>query len=89
MSNITRRDFIKLGTASSGLAAAGLGTNAVFAGNVKLAQGGKDFSQTGEKLKAVPSSCWQCVTRDGIIGYVCDGRRSKRLPLPIYLVILC
>ena len=27
--------------------------------------------------KAVPSACWQCVTRDGIVGYVEDGRLVK------------
>ncbi len=78
MSNITRRDFIKLGTASSGLAAAGLGAGSALAGNIKFAEGGRDFSpQTGKERKAIPSACWQCVTRDGIIGYVEDGRLVK------------
>ncbi len=78
MSNITRRDFIKLGAASSGLAAAGLGTGSALAGSIKFAEGGRDFSpQTGKERKAIPSACWQCVTRDGIIGYVEDGRLVK------------
>ncbi len=78
MSTITRRNFLKLGTAGSGLAAAGLGTGAALAGTVKLDQAGRDFSfETGKERKAVPSSCWQCVTRDGIIGYVEDGRLAK------------
>ncbi|MHC4336442.1 MAG: molybdopterin-containing oxidoreductase family protein, partial [Planctomycetota bacterium] len=78
MSNITRRDFIKLGTAGSGLAAAGLGTQSALTGSIKLAEGGKDFSpETGKERKAVPSACWQCVTRDGIVGFVEDGRLVK------------
>jgi anaerobic selenocysteine-containing dehydrogenase len=40
--------------------------------------GRRGFSQaTGKELKAIPSACWQCVTRDGIIGYVEDGRLKK------------
>ncbi|MFQ6034415.1 MAG: molybdopterin-dependent oxidoreductase [Sedimentisphaerales bacterium] len=78
MSNITRRDFLKLGTASSTLAAAGLGAGATLAGSIKLTEGGRNFSvRTGKQLKAIPSACWQCVTRDGIIGYVEDGRLVK------------
>lgn len=46
MSNITRRDFIKLGAASSGLAAAGLGTGSALAGSIKFAEGGRDFENT-------------------------------------------
>ena len=78
ISSITRRDLLKLGTAASGLAAVGLDTGSAFAGSIKLAQAGQDFSpDTGKKRKAVPSACWQCVTRDGIVGYVEDGRLVK------------
>ncbi len=78
MSQITRRDLLKLGAASAGLAASGLGAGAALAGTVKLSEGGMDFSpETGKARKAVPSACWQCVTRDGIIGYVEDGRLVK------------
>ena len=78
MSNITRRDLLKLGIASSGLAAAGLGAGSALAGSIKFAEGGRDFSpRTGKERKAIPSACWQCVTRDGIIGYVEDGRLVK------------
>jgi anaerobic selenocysteine-containing dehydrogenase len=28
-------------------------------------------------LQAIPSACWQCVSRDGIIGYVKNGRLVK------------
>ncbi len=43
-----------------------------------LVWGGRGVShRTQRDLKAVPSACWQCVTRDGIIGYVEDGRLVK------------
>ncbi len=78
MSSITRRNFIKLGTASSALAVAGLGTDTALAGSIKLDEAGRDFSfETGKERKAIPSACWQCVTRDGIIGYVEDDRLVK------------
>ncbi len=36
---------------------------------------GTDYSPTtGQERVAVPSACWQCVARDGIIGFVEDGR---------------
>ncbi len=78
MSNITRRDFMKFGAASTGMAAFGLGAGAVLGGTINLAEGGKDFSpETGRERKKVPSACWQCVTRDGIVGFVEDGRLVK------------
>ncbi len=78
--NKGRRDFLKL----LGLSGAGVLTDGVFPersvlgsnlkGNVLL-NGGRDFSpETGIERKRVPSACWQCVARDGIIGYVEDGR---------------
>ncbi len=84
MSNMTRRDFVKLGSAGAALAASGLGAGAALSGSVKLAEGGKDFSpQTGQQRRAIPSSCWQCVTRDGIVGYVevdpDDPQKRERL----------
>ena len=36
---------------------------------------GRDYSPiTGAERVAIPSACWQCVARDGIICYVEDGR---------------
>ena len=36
---------------------------------------GTDYSPTtGMERTAVPSACWQCVCRDGIIGFVEDGK---------------
>jgi len=46
-----------------------------------LLMGNKDFSPiTYEERKAVPSACWQCVTRCPIIGYVEDGKLEKISP---------
>lgn len=77
-----RRDFIKMGAASAAIFAGRGGSwgRETFAleGKLKLKDAGKDFSpETGKERKAIPSACWQCVTRDGIIGYVEDGRLVK------------
>jgi thiosulfate reductase/polysulfide reductase chain A len=46
-----------------------------------LLRGNKDFSPiTYEERKAVPSACWQCVTRCPIVGYVEDGKLEKISP---------
>jgi anaerobic selenocysteine-containing dehydrogenase len=72
----TRRKFLQLGAAA---AAAGLaGTSAGTAQERHLLRGGKDFSPaTGKERVAVPSACWQCVSRCPIIGYVEDGKLVK------------
>lgn len=79
---ITRRNFIRLGATSAAAFTVGgnLFGREAFAleGKLKLDEGGRDFSpETGKERKAIPSACWQCVTRDGIIGYVEDGRLVK------------
>jgi anaerobic selenocysteine-containing dehydrogenase len=46
-----------------------------------LLKGNKDFSPiTFEERRAVPSACWQCVTRCPIIGYVENGELVKISP---------
>ena len=79
MYSLDRRNFMKLAAASSAILAAGaLETQPALAGTIKLQAGGRDFSpKTDKERKAIPSSCWQCVTRDSIIGYVEDGRLVK------------
>ena len=79
MSNLNRRNFLKLAAASGTSMAAGIGASQnALAGSIKLETGGRDFSPTTKKeLKAVPTACWQCVTRDAAIGYVEDGRLRK------------
>jgi thiosulfate reductase / polysulfide reductase chain A len=78
--NKGRRDFIKaLSLSTASVSAAGLlATDKIFGSNLHgtvLLDSGRDFSPlTGKERKAVASACWQCVARDGIIGYVEDGR---------------
>ncbi|MFQ5993765.1 MAG: molybdopterin-dependent oxidoreductase [Acidiferrobacterales bacterium] len=73
----TRREFLKLGAASATVAATG--GVALTAANAKsMLKGGKDFSpRTGAERKAVPTACWQCVSRCPAIGYVEGGRLVK------------
>ncbi len=74
MKNINRRNFLKLGAGATAAVVAGKGV--LKAGELKM--GGQDYSpQTGVKRKAIPSACWQCVTRDSMIGYVENGRLVK------------
>ncbi len=76
---INRRDLFKLGVASAAVLAAGktLGSSAL-AGTANLVEGGKDFSpETGAERKMIPSACWNCVTRDSMIGFVENGRLVK------------
>jgi len=76
---INRRDLFKLGVASAAVLATGkaMGSNAL-AGTIDLVEGGKDFSpKTGAERKMIPSACWNCVTRDSMIGFVEDGRLVK------------
>ncbi|MBI5183190.1 MAG: molybdopterin-dependent oxidoreductase [Nitrospinae bacterium] len=81
---LSRRDIIKIG-ALSAIALSSLRLNRAEAkgvtlrGNMDPLQwGGKNISpDTKNERKAIPSACWQCVTRDGIIAYVEDGRVVK------------
>ncbi len=80
---LSRRDIVKSG-ALSAIALSGLKLSraeAVVTLRSKmdaLQWGGKDISpNTRKERKAIPSACWQCVARDGIIGYVEDGRLVK------------
>jgi anaerobic selenocysteine-containing dehydrogenase len=67
------------------MGAAGLGTGeAARAGTAgagdgySLEEGGRDFSPaTGSERKRIPSACWQCVSRCGIVGYLEKGRLVK------------
>ncbi len=79
MKKLNRRNFVKLAAASSTAMITGLGTSqSAFAGAIKLQAGGRDFSPTTNKERqAIPTACWQCVTRDSMIGYVEDGRLVK------------
>ena len=59
----TRRSFFKLGGAAAAAGMAGA-TAIVTEAQTPLLRGGKDFSpRTGKERAAVPSACWQCVSR--------------------------
>ncbi len=50
----------------------------LFKAPEKFLAGGKDYSYLrGKEKKAIPSACWQCVSRCPIIGYVEEGRLTK------------
>jgi anaerobic selenocysteine-containing dehydrogenase len=69
---------MKLAVASGAVLAAGEGLKSkALAGDIQV-QTGRDFSpETGVERKAIPSACWQCVSRDSMIGFVEDGRLVK------------
>lgn len=72
---LDRRSLLKIGAAAPAVAISGGVLNQVRA--LPLS-GGKDFSPaTGLERKAIPSACWQCVTRCPNISYVEDGRLVK------------
>jgi anaerobic selenocysteine-containing dehydrogenase len=77
--DITRRDLFKLTAASAAVLAAGTATaSKALAGTVDFAKGGKDFSpETGAERQMIPSACWNCVTRDAMVGYVENDRLVK------------
>ena len=79
MKKMNRRNFVKLAAASGTAIVAGVGVNQnALAGSIKMQEGGRDFSPiTKKERKAIPSTCWQCVTRDSMIGFVEDGRLVK------------
>jgi anaerobic selenocysteine-containing dehydrogenase len=70
---------MKLATTSGAVLAVGAAdSRPALAGTVTLAPGGRGFSPvTGKELQAIPTACWQCVTRDSMIGFVEDGRLVK------------
>ncbi len=78
MSTITRRNFMKFAAASGAVLAAGKGFESEALAGTVATQTGRDFSPaTGKERKAIPSACWQCVSRDSMIGFVEDGRLVK------------
>ena len=74
---LNRRSFLQLG-AAAGPAIAVIGAPSLAKAREVPIHGGRDFSpKTGLERKAIPSSCWQCVTRCPNISYVEDGRLVK------------
>ena len=71
-----RRNFLKLGAASTAIPLSG-GLTLAKAKELPI-MGGKDFSpETGDERQLIPSACWQCVTRCPNVTYVEDGRLVK------------
>jgi anaerobic selenocysteine-containing dehydrogenase len=70
---------MKLGIAAGALLASGEALKpSALAGSIRLVPGGMNFNpETKVERKAIPSACWQCVTRCANIGYVEDGRLVK------------
>ncbi|GMQ89776.1 MAG: thiosulfate reductase PhsA [Gammaproteobacteria bacterium] len=76
----SRRDFLKLGAAAATVPV--VGGTALSVAKAQFLKG-KDFSYlTGQERQAIPTACWQCVTRCAAIGYVEDGRLVKIGPQP-------
>jgi anaerobic selenocysteine-containing dehydrogenase len=75
---LNRRNFLKLGAAAATTTVAGGASLNAHAVKDLPEWGNKDFSPTtGKARQAIPSACWQCVTRCANIGYVEDGRLVK------------
>lgn len=79
MMKFNRRSFMTLAGIGATAMAAGVGTEKkALAGTMKFKNGGRDFSPiTGKERQAIPTACWQCVTRDSMMGFVEDGRLKK------------
>jgi len=77
MVELTRRSFLKLGSATAGVIAVTGGMKAL-ANADELTKGGKDYNnKTKKERTAIPSTCHQCVSTCGIIGYVENSRLVK------------
>ncbi len=84
---VNRRNFLRLGAGVAAAAAATLQSRGVlaampatppFTAHKSFEMGGKDYSYLrGTEKEAIPSACWQCVSRCPIIGFVEDGRLTK------------
>jgi len=86
---LTRRKLLRMGAALAALAAgkqaqaafpkpARDGTTLPFVKHREFVSAGKDYSYLrGSAKEALPSACWQCVSRCPIIGYVEQGRLTK------------
>ncbi len=77
MRSITRRDFLKLGAASTALLAVESQLSPI-ARAVELVDGGRSVNRTsGLPRSFLPSTCTQCPAGCGIIGYVEESRLVK------------
>jgi thiosulfate reductase / polysulfide reductase chain A len=78
MKDLNRREFLMTAAVGATAMMSSVKVDARPLRGAPLLSGGRGISPiSGKELKAVPSACWQCVSRDGIIGYVEDGRLVK------------
>ncbi|MCP4228552.1 MAG: molybdopterin-dependent oxidoreductase [bacterium] len=68
----SRRNFIKAGAVFGALGGA-----KIALGDIRFNTGESYSPKTAKKREGIPSSCWQCVSRDAITGYIEDGRLVK------------
>jgi len=74
----SRRNFLKLGAIAATATATFVGTGALTNAEEPRIKGGRDYSpDTGKARQAIPSACWQCVSRCPMIGYTEGGRLVK------------
>ncbi len=79
---LSRRKLFQLGGAAAATGSL-IGNASITTAKELPIKGGKDYSPvTGKARQAIPTACWQCVTRCPVIGYVEDGRVVKVEPQP-------
>ncbi len=78
MRNITRRDFLKLGAASTAALAIEAQFGPIAGAAERLVEGGRSVNRTsGLPRSFLPSTCMQCPAGCGNIGYVEESRLVK------------
>lgn len=74
---LSRRNFLKLGAATTTVLSLESKFSTLKALDKKLQESAKSVSLSGKELKAIPGTCLMCGVTDGILGYVEDGRLVK------------
>lgn len=78
MRNITRRDFLKLGAASTAVLAIETQFGPIASAAERLIEGGRSVNRTsGLPRSFLPSTCTQCPAGCGNIGYIEESRVVK------------
>ncbi|HED14746.1 MAG TPA: twin-arginine translocation signal domain-containing protein, partial [Gammaproteobacteria bacterium] len=73
---VSRRDFMKLGSAAGAIGGLGLASGRLVAMEQKL--GGEDYSSvSGASRQSVPYTCLACNIEDGGVAYIENGRVVK------------
>jgi len=86
MQNITRRDFLKLGAASTAVLAIESQFGPIAAAAERLVEGGRSVNRTsGLPRSFLPSTCMQCPAGCGNISYIEESRVVKIGGNPMHL----